>query len=806
MKTAFQGAASAIALFAATSAFAQEAPGPDASADQSIAPGAGDGGDGIIVTGSRRRDENVQDIPVAVAVVSAAALERRGDFTLGQIQQQVPSLQVFSFNPRNTNINIRGLGSNVALTNDGLENGVGFYIDNVYYGRVGLSQFDLVDLESIEILRGPQGTLFGKNTTSGVINITSRKPVFDPEFSGEVNVGSYGFYQLRASASAGIVPDRLAVRISGAISGNNGFTYNKTQGIRSQDYYNASIRGQLLFTPNSDLSIRVIGDYSRQTQHSVMNLLVANYANYADGTVLHNARGVADNYDIRVARFPGYVKPDFNAFNRVGEADSHYQANMAGYGISGQVDWDFGGAALTSITAYRWWDWDPANDGDATSLPAVVKAQQANRQRQFSQEVRLASKGSRTIDYVVGAYYFWQTVRGYGATGYGAAAPLWFLGASNPVTNAALNGFEVNSYSEPTTKTIAAFGQTDWQISPTLTLTTGLRFTHEDKTGTFQQWVANAPDISAFPAATQATILGIRSNFNKVVPLYETRLKNDNLSGLVSLGWKVTPDVLVYGTYSRGNKSGGLNLTQLPAGITADVRPEKIDAFEVGLKSQFLDRHVTFNAAGFWTEIRDYQTAITDTDRDSGVSRQYIANIPKVRSRGVEGDLNIAASDRLSFNASASYTDAKYITYSNAPLAPEVNPVTPTGRLVAADLSGQRLPGVPKFAYTLGVDANAPLATLGGREVSGYLHADWAYRSHFNTSSSNSVWAEIPGYGLLNARVGLRTGDGLWDVSVWSRNLLNKDYYLSLSAGTIGLVTGQVGEPRTIGATLRTRF
>ena len=790
----FRASASALALFAALPAFAQDAPAP--AADAALAPSVDDGGEAIIVTGSRRREENVQDIPLAVSVVSAAAIERRGDYTLGQIQQQVPSLQVFSFNPRNTNINIRGLGSNVALTNDGLENGVGFYIDNVYYGRVGLSQFDLVDLESIEVLRGPQGTLFGKNTTSGVINITSKKPSFEPELSAEASVGNYGFYQLRGSASAGLVPDLLAVRISGAVSQNDGFTYNKTTGTRAQDYYNASVRGQLLFTPSSDVSVRLIGDYSRQTQHNVMNLFVANHTTYADGVTIPNS------FAIRAARFAGYTLPSFNAFDRTGEADSHYQANMKGYGLSGQLDWDLGGAALTAITAYRWWDWDPANDGDSTALPVVVKAQQANRQRQFSQELRLASKGNRTLDYVIGAYYFWQTVRGYGATGYGAAAPTWFLGASTPVTDAALNGYEVNSYSEPQTKTIAAFGQTDWHIAPTLTLTTGLRFTHEEKKGTFQQWVANAADISGFATEVQTAILGIRANFNKVVPLYETSFKDNSLSGLVSLSWKVAPDALLYGSYSRGNKSGGLNLTQLPASITdPTVRPEKVDAFELGFKSQFLNRRATLNAAAFLTDISDYQTAITDVDpANTAVVRQYIANIPKVRSKGVEGDFRFAASDAFSLYASASYTDAKYVTYTNAPVAPELHGI------VAQDLSGKRLPGVPKFAYTLGADVTQPLAELGGREVSLYAHADWSYRSHFNTSSSNSVWAEVPGYGLVNARLGFKTDDGLWDVSVWAKNLLNKDYFLSLSAAATGVVTGQVGEPRTIGATLRTKF
>ncbi|BEV01040.1 TonB-dependent receptor [Novosphingobium olei] len=798
VSTALLASASALALFASPAFAADGAAEEQASSSAAtLAPSDAADEGGIVVTGSRRREENVQDIPLAVSVVSAAALEKRGDYTLGQIQQQVPSLQVFSFNPRNTNINIRGLGSNVSLTNDGLENGVGFYIDNVYYGRVGLTQFDLVDLESIEVLRGPQGTLFGKNTTSGVINITSRKPSFDPEASFEASVGNYGYHQIRGSVSSAVIKDLLAVRVSGAISQNDGFVYNKTTASRAQDYRNESIRAQALFTPSSNLEVRVIGDYSRQRQHNVLNLFVANHTTYADGTK------IANNFTDRTSRFAGYTLPSFNAFDRVGEADSHYQANMAGYGVSGQVDWDLGGAALTSITAYRWWDWDPANDADNTSLPVIVKAQQANRQRQFSQEIRLASKGTNTFDYVVGAYYFWQTVRGYGATGYGSAAPTWFIPTvAKAVANAALNGYEVNSYSEPQTRTIAAFGQTDWHVTPSLTLTTGLRFTHEEKKGKFQQWVASAANISAFPAAVQAAILGIRANFNKVVPLYKTRFNDDSLSGLASLSWKVAPDVLLYGTYARGNKSGGLNLTQLPASITdPTVRPEKVNSFEAGFKSQFWDRRATFNAAAFLTEISDYQTAITDVDPANPlVTRQYIANIPKVRSKGVEGDFNLALSQHFQVNASASYTEATYVRYTNAPVAPEQHGI------VNQDLSGEQLPGVPKFAYTLGADANAPLGELGGRELSIYAHADWSYRTHFNTSSSNSAWADVAGYGLLNGRIGFKTADGLWDASIWARNLLDKNYYLSLSAATTGVVTGQVGEPRTIGATLRTKF
>lgn len=756
---------------------------------------AEDAGEAIVVTASRRRDEDVQDVPVAISVISAEVLEKRGDFTLGQIQQQVPSLQVFSFNPRNTNINVRGLGSNVALTNDGLENGVGFYIDNVYYGRVGLSQFDLVDLQAIEVLRGPQGTLFGKNTTSGVINITSRKPSFAPEFSGEASIGNYGFRQIRASASAGIAPDLLAVRLSGAISGNDGFLFNKTTGTRAQNYRNESIRGQLLFTPDPDFEVRVIADYARQEQDHVLSVFADLHTTYLNGAT------IPGNFAQRAARFAGYTLPSFRPFDRIGEADSHYQSNMAGYGVSGEVNWDFGNAALTSITAYRWWDWDPANDGDSTSLPITVKAQQANRQRQFSQELRLASKGNQTVDYVIGAYYFWQVVKGYGAARYGSAAALWNLPTvDQTIANAALNGFEANSTSTPETRTFALFGQTDWHLSDALTLTTGLRWTHEKKAGAFSQFWVDGADLSGFTPTQVAAINAIRTQFNPVTS-FSTRFSDNSLSGLVTLNWKVAADASIYASYSRGNKSGGLNLTVLPSGVQPEVAPEKVDAFELGFKSQFLDRRATFNAAAFWTEIRDYQTAITEQVPNTVNVRQYIANIPKVRSRGVEGDLAFRASDNLSFTGSASYTDARYVDYANAPQAVEnLN----LGGI--QDLSGKPLAGVPKFAWSVAADGSTSLGQLGGRDFSLYAHADYAHRSSFNTSATNSAWAQVPGFGIANARIGLKTDDGLWDLSIWARNLLNEDYFLNLSAANTGVVTAQVGEPRTYGVTLRTRL
>lgn len=773
---------------------AVDAPTPTDAGD-AAAEAAGEYDGGAIIVSARRRDESAQDVPIALSVIGSETLEATGNYSLTQIQQLVPSLQVFSFNPRNTNINIRGLGSNVALTNDGLENGVGFYVDNVYYGRPGQSQFDLVDLQQIEVLRGPQGTLFGKNTTSGAINITSKKPSFDPEFSGEASVGDYGYYQLRASASGGLIDDLLAIRLSGSVTERRGFLYNVTQNELAQDYSNWSVRGQLLLTPATDLELRIIGDFSRQKQNHVLNIFAGYFGTYDNGAVIPN------NFAQRAARFPGYAFPTITPFARRGEADGHYQSNMDGYGVSGQIDWDLGAAKLTSITAYRWWDWNPANDADSTSLPIITKAQQANRQRQFSQEIRIASDTGGAVDYVVGAYYFWQIINGKGATAYGPAAALWNIPTvPTAVGNAALNGFEANSTSDPRTRSYALFGQADWKVSDALTLTGGLRYTHEKKDGSFNQYHVAGVDLSTLAPAVATAALAIRNQFNPVTS-YTTGFSDNSLSGLVTLSWKFSDDALAYATYSRGNKSGGLNLTNLPAGIDPDVEPEKVDSYELGIKSQWLDRAVTLNLSGFWTEIRDYQTAITEQVPNTVNVRQYIANIPGVRSRGVEADLTAAPTERISFYASAAYADTTYSDYPNAPQAPE--------RLnlgAIQDLTGYQLPGVPKFTYTLGGDVSAPLGNLGGRDIALYGHADYSHRSSFNTSSSDSRYADVPAYGIANARIGIRTDDGLFDLSIWARNLFDKDYFQTLSAANTGIVTALIGEPRTIGATLRTKL
>ncbi|RSU56780.1 TonB-dependent receptor [Sphingobium yanoikuyae] len=772
-------------------AAAAPAPPPEAAVDE------GDYGAPILVT-ARRRAEKAQDVPVALSVVGGDLVEQRGDYTLAAVQQVAPSLQLFSFNPRNTNINIRGLGSNVALTNDGLENGVGVYIDDVYYGRVGASQFDLVDLERIEVLRGPQGTLFGKNTTAGAINITTRQPSFDFGGQVEATLGDYGFHQLRGSVTGGLT-DWAAVRVSIADTHRDGFLTNVHNGKKIHDYDNFTARGQLLLTQGEGFSLRLIGDYAKQTLNCCVRLPSTVFTTYDDGNT------IANNFAIRAAR-AGYTPLATDPFARKVDVDGQFQANMNQWGISGKADWDVGPVTLSSITAYRAWNWYPRNDSDATSLSVNTLNHQENNQRQFSQEFRVASNGDTRLSYVLGAYYFWQIINGSGAAGYGVDAPLWLFPNADPVvSNAAVNGFVARSSSNPETKSAALFGQASYAIIPdSLSLTLGLRYTHEKKQGSYSQWWAEGNDLSSLTAAQRTAAIALRNSLNPITS-YSTGFTDNSLSGLATLSYKVTPDVLVYATYSRGNKSGGLNLTNIPAGVSPDVGGEKVDNYEAGVKSQFWGGKATLNAAAFWTNIFDYQTAITEQIVGTNSTRNYITNIPEARARGFELDGALALSRYVNLNASLAYTDAYYVDFKNGPTPVEaLNPTT--GGSAVTDLSGKPLSGVPEWSWSAGGDFAIPLGTTKWGDAQFYGRADYSWRSSYYTAVSDSRYSLVPSYGVANARIGVRLDDGLIDLSLWAKNLFDKDYVDTLSVANTGLVTATVGDPRTIGVTLRSKF
>lgn len=741
--------------------------------------------DSIVVT-ARRREESVQDVPIAVTALSGAQVQESGAVGFSQIQQLAPSLQITATNPRNTNINIRGLGATPAFASLGLEYGAGVYVDQVYYSRPTQAAFDLYDLQRVEVLRGPQGTLFGKNTTAGAISIVTEEPSFTPEMRGELSLGNYSFYQARATASAPL-SDKVVLRLTFSDTNRDkGVQENIRLKERMHDLKTLSMRAQLLFTPTERLKFRLIGDYSDFAQNGLVGVNRTFRTTRVDGSTLPN------NFLARAARFNYTALPVYLDARKV-DLNRSIFVKIKTYGGTLIGDYDLGSATLTSVTGYRELQFRPKTDGDVTGLDIFVDAGVRENQRQFSQELRIASNGGGKLDYVAGLYYFNQRIEDEFFTIYGPDAALWILGPAvgstqaSPAFQNALNGLTANGAAFAETKSYAAFAEGTWHAGP-FDLTAGLRYTNEEKSGAFSQ-------VQVGPALSATDVLfggqAIRNSFAANIPEYFVNSKEDNVSGRGTISFRPTDGVMLYATYSRGFKSGGLNLNATVAPRV--IAPEKIEAYEAGAKSQFFDRRLTVNLAVYQQTIKNYQSQQIDT---AVAQTAYIANVGTVRSTGFEADVRARIMDGVSLFGALAYTDAKYLNFTNAPC-----PVEYFGLKTICDLSGARLPGVSKVSWSAGANASLPLDDGGKIE----FNADYAYRSNFFTTYNLAVDSLAPGYGVANARVGYETADGRFNLSIFARNLFDKTYIsiINPSAFNTGQSTATLGDPATYGVTFK---
>ena len=780
---------------------------PVEDADQTARRGrlgpAQQGGGDIVVT-ARRRAESVQTVPLAVSVIGGSALSETGAYNVSRLTQIQPTLQFYSTNPRNSAANIRGLGAPFGLTNDGIEQGVGIYVDQVYYSRIASATFDFTDTERIEILRGPQGTLYGKNTTAGAINITTRKPSFTPEARVELTTGNLDFIQAKASASGPLVSDKLAIRLSASVTSRQGTIYNERTGVHVNAQDNKSLRGQLFWKPSDSVDVTLYGDWNHQDPDCCAQIFAR---------VGQTQRPPNRQYEALAAAF-GYEPPSRNAFDRVTDLDTPLRARQELGGASLVANWDLGPATLTSVSAWRFWDWDPSNDRDFIGLPVTTVSANPSQQEQWSQELRIGSNGRNTIDYVAGLFYFYQTIDTQGLQVQGPAASRFLLNPGNvavgatgcaTATTAACNPAVLNGLTSRNTiafsnTSAAAFGKVTWHVTDAFSIAPGLRVNYDKKRGSY---------VSVVTTGSGSTTLSNDQRGVLAPQSYEPDFDNWNVSGDITAAYDLSSDVHAYATYARSYKSGGINLSGLPLDgqnnpivSAATVEPEKVNHYELGLKTQFFDRRATVNLAGFWTDISDYQATVTNGQL--GVLRGYLANAGKVRTRGVEVDTAFRPTERLNIYANGAFTDAKYVNFTDAPCPPELS--GGTNSPANCDISGQRLPGISKWAFSYGAEYAVPV-TIGTDSGNVYLGYDGSYRSGFSSNPSESIYTNIRGYTLSNVRLGYRSDDGL-NAFLWLRNAFDRDYYelLATQSGNTGLVVGQPGDPRTYGVTLSSRF
>jgi iron complex outermembrane receptor protein len=760
----------------------------------------------IVVT-SRRRKELLQDVPIPISVVGGKQIDEAGAFNVNLVKQFVPSLQLYTSNPRNTGINIRGIGSPFGLTNDGLDPGVGVYVDGVYYARPAVATFDFIDIENIEVLRGPQGTLFGKNTAAGAFNITTRKPSFSPGLTFETSFGNYGYVQAKAAVT-GPLSKNIAARISFSGTQRDGLVDNVRTGRATNDLNNLGARVQFLYTPSDNVSITLSGDASDQKPDG--------YAQVVAG-VAPTKRAAYRQFNAIVADL-GYTLPSLNAFDRVIDHDTPWRSGNQLGGVSLNGDFKIGPGTLTSTTAYRYWNWDPSNDRDFTGLPVLQKSQNPSKHHNWSQEVRYAGQFAEKLSGVVGLFYLDQAVKTTGteesgsaqarfsksSTGNNANTP----GTTNDqlwATPGLLEGYGIYTNSSIKSKSAAAFASVDYELVKGLHIIPGARINYDKKDVFYDRVAKGGLDIanSPYSTAVKAELVKIKNGVYSSQN-YATNIDEKNFTYSITAAYRPNTKLNAFATYSTSYKPVGVNVAGLPspeAGKTildyAVIKPEKTKHVEFGVKSTPLT-NLILNITFHNSDIDNYQTNVQSADLT--VNRGYIANAEKVNVKGLEFDGSYRATQNFSFYGSVAYTDAKYVKFTNAPL-----PLEETGLLPPfKDISGAKLPGVSKWAGSIGGEFATDAEFLNNAASKFFVAADGSFRSSFSSSASPSAYLNIAGYGLLNGRVGFKTIHGL-GAYVWGRNILNQNYFEQLlpAGGNAGHYAGVLGDQRTYGITLR---
>jgi iron complex outermembrane receptor protein len=730
--------------------------------------------------------EKPQNVPISLSVLDGQQLDDGNLHSLQGIQERVPGLVVSGHNARYAGFGLRGFGA--TAYNDGLESSVGVFVDGIYLGRSGMAFNDLLDVERVEVLRGPQGTLFGKNTSAGAINVVTRQPTDYLESSAEATVGSQGTRKYRAMLSGPLVDGVLMGRLSASDNTQDAWAENRQDGSHLNDQDRQALRGQLLWQPNDRFSARLIAD--RAWQDETGNALLAN----------HYSRETLDR-----AAFMRYTLQPADPYRRETRLDGSTRTQALQNGLSLQLNWALDDDhVLTSLTGYRDWRFHNRGDGDGTGL-AIAQSDTGLDQRQFSQELRLAGKVNAQIDYVVGLYYLHQRLDRKIDVDFGKDASAWFLGdrpelaafgAIRPqqVPANLLEGAGQRFDGEQNSDSRAVFGQYTWRPLDPLELTFGLRYTDERKNGWISRDVVNLAPLGRDPISVVGGQL-LRDVALGGSYYRRSTIDEHNLSGLLGLSYRFNDQVLGYSSLSWGSKAGGINLDVVSPGVNPTYKAEQATSLEVGLKTQFWNDSARLNLALYQTDIDDYQ-ALTYSRPANTLSpplRDNLLNVGAVRLRGVEMDFAWRLSERVDLRWGAAWSDARYRDFKNAPCAPGSGQWT-------CDLSGARLYNAPQWNGTAGVGYRYPLAS--GLET--YSGVDYSVRSGYQGTLEGGAGSYQPGYGLTHLHIGLRDQDRSWSVEGWVRNVFDRQYiiavYSLLGAGDYGVLPG---DERTVGLTFR---
>ncbi|MDG2441907.1 MAG: TonB-dependent receptor [Luminiphilus sp.] len=712
----------------------------------------------VVVTATKRA-QSLQDVPMAVNAFNADTIETAGINDAGDLAILTPALNInVNTNPFAARMVIRGVGT--AQTDPALEPSVGLFIDGIYLGRTGLGMSDLTDIERIEVLQGPQGTLYGKNTNAGAISVITKKPSFEKsEGYIEASVGNYSMNKLTASIS-GPLTQNLAYRLSGNINQRDGY-YDNSAGVDFNDADDWNIQGKLQWEPTESLSILLSGSRVERD------------------TTCCGADAVQDE-SVNNELVAQGLSPDSNDpydYNVQSNADNRFA--MESDLLSMTIDYDTGWGAIKSITAWNDYSYRVDQDPDRSELDILTLSNDKYSGDSFSQELRFTASPNDNVDYMLGVFYLEQNTKR------GGDEPFVFIGDDIitigsqqdlpfplPFNFLVQPGDSLTVDMDQDAETIAFFGQGTWHIGDQWHITGGLRWSDEEKkSDLFSQ---------TYSTAFSYQILGASFLDSVSTPIDATlERSSDNVDWMLRAALDIGDDSMVYASAGTGTKSGGFQ-TVNGAADDREFDDEDTTTYELGVKSTLLDARLRINAAAFYSEIENFQA---QRQLETGIGT-YVSNESKVETSGVDLQVEAAPMPNLVLSAGLLYMHKYEITDG-----PE---------------KGADLPFTAEFSGTLAATLVFPLGDGGV-----YWRTDYSYMDDHVTNVASAAQlrdADYDNRNLVNSKLGWRNDS--WNVSIWGKNLTDDKYAMQTAAPFLvsGMDAYFLAPPRTFGATVRYTF
>ena len=714
----------------------------------------------VIVT-AQRREERLQKVPVAVTVVSGDQLAARQTFSTEQLVAQVPTL---TFRKGTTNVNsalnLRGIGT--ISFSAGAEPAVSTVVDGVVLARSGQAFFDFFDIARIEVLRGPQGTLFGKNASAGVVSIVTRAPSATRTGFVEGSAFQGNEYRLRAGVS-GPISDTLGGSLTAVYGKYDGNVTNVFNGAKVNGYERAGVRGKLEWKPSDDLTVTGIADWVNAVDNASADVI--GFATPGNAIIAQLAPAV-----------PGLENRKINNDFAPVTKDSNF-------GGSVQVDYRMGDYTLTSISAYRGWGNTEHRDGDFTAFLGRNVGTSSSRDfgmldfHQYSQEVRLASPTDQFLTYVVGAYYYHtEQDNFFNRLNITCTATTLAAGACAPGSSTYVTQSNGTARFNTQLTNSAVFGQATLNFSEAFRGIVGFRASKDKVEYDFAR-------VSSFAADTP----GVRASFAS-----KNSTDKQGNSGRIGLQYDVSPAVTTYVNYARGYKGPAFNVFfNMRAFDTIPLRPETSDAYELGMKSKLFDNRLVLNLAAFNSKYKGFQTTSFDLVAGSIVSR--LINAGDVSTKGIEADFNARPTANLTLSGGAAYTKARIDNY-NCPVGSPAS---------CAAHNGQTLPYAPEWKANVSADYLLPTPSLPFDVA---LNSSYTWQSKTQFDIDQNPLAIQPAYGTLDASVTLVDRDGRYKLSLVGKNLGDSFYTAARIPGAFVRTQIPRDSERYFGLTLRANF